>query len=56
MSLILDVCKGDRVLKRGEEEEGVVAPRGDEKKLWATMEDSKEAKRRRRSGGEMGMY
>ena len=40
MSLILDLCKGDRVLKRGEEEEGVVAPRGDEKnfgQLWKTQ-------------------
>ena len=37
------------------EGKGVVAPRGDEKKLRATLEDSREAKRRRRSGGEMGM-
>ena len=47
--------KGYRVQMRGAEEEGVVAPRGDGKKFQATLAYSQEAKRRRRSGGDMGM-
>ena len=44
-----------RVLMRGVEEEDVVVPRGDKKKLRYTLEDLRKSKRRRRSGGEMGM-
>ena len=40
---------------RGAQEGGVVAPRGDRKKLRAILADSREAKGRRRIGGEMGM-
>ena len=42
-------------MKEGAEKEGVVAPRGDGKKLRATLEDSREAKRSKRSVGEIGM-
>ena len=34
----------------------MVAPRGNVKQLWATLEYSWEAKRRRRIVGEMGRY
>ena len=33
--LILGVCKGDKVQKRGAKEKGVVAPRGDVKSALA---------------------
>ena len=40
---------------RGAEEECVVRQKATEKQLWATLDEWWEAKRRRRSGGEMGM-
>ena len=42
--------KEDRVRRRGVKDKGVVAPRGYEKKLWASLADSREAKSRRRIG------
>ena len=39
----------------GEDKEGVVAPRGNGKKLWDTLEDLREAKTSRKIGGEMDM-
>ena len=55
MSLICGVFKGDRVLRRGAEEKGVVAPRGDRKTHRFTLVELHEAERRRSFGGEMGM-
>ena len=54
---LFEVCARDTGYEiGGAEEEGVLAPRGDGKQLQANLEDSREAKRRRRrSCWEMGM-
>ena len=50
-SLILDVCKGDRVRRRGAKREGVVAPRNNEKTTSGDPSRVAVLKGRRRSVG-----
>ena len=56
LSSLFEVCARETGYERGGRRSKVWGGQeATEKKLWATLENSREAKRRRSSGGEMGM-
>ena len=56
LSPLFEVCTRETGYEGGERRRKVWwIQEATEKQLWATLEDSREAKRRRRSGGKMGM-